>query len=258
MSGGLESYKFGQKNNWRRWAWNRIARTLLRSGVHPSEAIGIYLPGKQDLDRDVALSKGFLPDNLIPVDMDRSTIESLRKAGRLAIHSKALPVLSSWNCKRVPLNFIHADPFHCASSLSTNLMQQSLAVLGASGGGVLSMTVSRGHENGPYGELIRETRDKGVANRFVLVLMGMIADWAADEAIKRKDPNAVAPYFESRLKFWTNRIVGMRTYRSKTSTMDCGILSVPNTFVKNAVPATSEKSREIAAFLAHRTMRLRA
>jgi hypothetical protein len=78
------NYKFGTKANWRRWQWNRIVERL---AVPVRDAVVVYLAGPEDLDRPVALSKGFRPDNLIAVDRDGDVVKQLRMNGTLAINA---------------------------------------------------------------------------------------------------------------------------------------------------------------------------
>jgi hypothetical protein len=75
------NYKFGTKANWRRWQWNRIVERL---AVPVRDAVVVYLAGPEDLDRPVALSKGFRPDNLIAVDRDGDVVKQLRMNGTLS------------------------------------------------------------------------------------------------------------------------------------------------------------------------------
>lgn len=75
-------YKFGQKNHWRRTMWNKIVERL---EVPTRDAIVVYLGGRNDLDRDVALSKGFRHENLIFVDKSKDVVVDQRKKGTIAI-----------------------------------------------------------------------------------------------------------------------------------------------------------------------------
>jgi hypothetical protein len=73
---GLGNYKFGRKNNWRRWAWNQGKKRIC---CKPKDAVVIYLPSRQNLDEDVALSKGFDRRNLFAVERDKDIVKALRK-----------------------------------------------------------------------------------------------------------------------------------------------------------------------------------
>ena len=48
MGVGRENYKFGRKNNWRRWAWNKAKDRL---SVPVKDAVVLYLPSKQNIDQ---------------------------------------------------------------------------------------------------------------------------------------------------------------------------------------------------------------
>ena len=93
MGGESFDYKFGNKNNWRRWLWNRI-RARVNSCA--DEAIILYLSGEFDLDRPIALSKGFKFNNLLSVERERSVCTEIRKSGVLTICSDVKDVIKSW------------------------------------------------------------------------------------------------------------------------------------------------------------------
>lgn len=76
-------YKNGRKNQWRRTLWNSIVDRL---EVPPRDAVVVYLPGPQDLDRAVAKSKGFREENLIPVERDPKFVKMIRKKGVSCVH----------------------------------------------------------------------------------------------------------------------------------------------------------------------------
>lgn len=85
-------YKFGTKNNWRRWMWNRIAERV----ETPSEALVLFLAGEQMLDIDVAASKGFQRRNMLAVERDPDVLRRLRASGVLVIDGDICDVLASW------------------------------------------------------------------------------------------------------------------------------------------------------------------
>ena len=47
MTTGLESYKYGVKDNWRRWQWNQIVKKLKPSQTHVSDAKEVKVSDKQ-------------------------------------------------------------------------------------------------------------------------------------------------------------------------------------------------------------------
>lgn len=89
----MKDYKFGSKNNWRRWCWNRISERMIKP---KPDCIVLYLAGAQDLDRPIAISHGFRAANLIAIERDGKSISMLREAGVLAINSDLESVCWSW------------------------------------------------------------------------------------------------------------------------------------------------------------------
>lgn len=89
---GIENYKFGRKNNWRRTVWNEICRRT----KNKKNARILYLAGEQDLDREVAKQKGFDVRNMIAIEMDSSRAQKLRTKGVTTICADLLDVLYCW------------------------------------------------------------------------------------------------------------------------------------------------------------------
>lgn len=73
--------------------WNIIRD---RVPVHPRDAVVLYLAGEQDLDRPIALSKGFSSHNLIAVEREPDILELLRSRGVLTVFGELEPVIGSW------------------------------------------------------------------------------------------------------------------------------------------------------------------
>lgn len=93
MGGESFHYKFGNKNNWRRWLWNRLRDRVdwdLDGGVV------LYLAGQYDLDRNVAIAKGFREHNLLAIEKNHSVAQSIRRNRTLVIQEEAETVLMSW------------------------------------------------------------------------------------------------------------------------------------------------------------------
>lgn len=105
MRQGLESYRNGQKKNWRGWQWNRIVERL---AVPVEEALCLYLCGPEDLDREKALSKGFRSENLIAVDLEQVNIDHVRDSGGLGICHDLGALIREWPADW-PLDVIVAD-----------------------------------------------------------------------------------------------------------------------------------------------------
>ena len=81
------TYRYGNKNNWRRWAWNRIAE---HCPVPKSEARVLYMPGPEDNDRDLAKRHGFKDWNLIGVDLCRQVVSKHRAMGKVMVRLDAV------------------------------------------------------------------------------------------------------------------------------------------------------------------------
>lgn len=87
------NYKFGNKNNWRRWVWNRIIERLT---VPTKDAVVLYLAGEDNIDREIALSHGFKPDNLIAIEKDKTIVNHLRRNGQLCVQGDIIDILRAW------------------------------------------------------------------------------------------------------------------------------------------------------------------
>lgn len=107
-------YDFNEKNIWRRQVWNDVA-TRFKKAKLLRKAVVLYLPGPDDLDRPVALSKGFVAENLIGVERDIGIVRKLRKSGRLVIHGTLSQVVGSWPHSHA-INCIMADYCCCPCS----------------------------------------------------------------------------------------------------------------------------------------------
>ena len=90
-----QDYKFGNKNNWRRQLWNELARC-----AQPPDALALYLPGPQDLDRPIAISKGFKPWNLIAVERNGKVVDKLKLQSIPVVGGDLFQVLRDWNPDR--------------------------------------------------------------------------------------------------------------------------------------------------------------
>jgi hypothetical protein len=97
VSAPKTGYKFGNKNQWRRWVWCRIAERLRGRA---KDALVVYLAGQEDLDRANAVRKGFRASNLIAVDKSASVVGALRTSGALAIDADLIAVIEAWNPSR--------------------------------------------------------------------------------------------------------------------------------------------------------------
>jgi hypothetical protein len=113
-----DGYDFGPKNNWRRWAWNRICERL---SCQRKDAIVVYLAGEEDLDRYIAVSKGFNPNNLIAVDINYNVIKKIKEKGGLAIHGNILNVIQSFYDLNTKIDVLICDFCHGLNKEIDNL-----------------------------------------------------------------------------------------------------------------------------------------
>lgn len=86
-------YDNGTKQTMRGWTWNRICEFIPRS-IRPM-ARGLYLSAEDDFDRSVAVSKGFVSQNLVAVDRSSQAIEKVRKGGGVGIVGELESVIAS-------------------------------------------------------------------------------------------------------------------------------------------------------------------
>lgn len=110
-----KDFKFGTKNNWRKQVWNEIAS---RTSNRPN-AIVIYMPGRQDLDRKIATQKGFKADNFIGIDNNRDIVKALRKEGKLLICGDFFRIIQSWPNENPEVSVISADLCHGFEPINT-------------------------------------------------------------------------------------------------------------------------------------------
>jgi hypothetical protein len=242
MSGADFDYRFGTKAQWRRTAWNRIVERLI---VHPRDAVVLYLAGEQDLDREVALRKGFRANNLIAVERDSRVVSVLRANGVLTISGNIVEIVRAWPRER-KVNVIFADL--CDDIRSTNGPLLGGLINAAFAGAVIAVNFMRGRSK-QAGDLVKlntatfgeEMKHRGFA--FSALYAEILRRWCGfnDDDIK-----AAAPLINPH----------MLSYKSSA-----GMLfdSVVFTNIATDDGTDSEKGnvlrRKIAATLAHQTMR---
>ena len=95
----LIDFNNGRKNNNRRRIWNEITKRIFKD---KKNSLVVYLPGPDDLDRKVALERGFSADNLIGLEIDKNIFSELRKNGKLVVHGNFFDVISSWPSEKLP------------------------------------------------------------------------------------------------------------------------------------------------------------
>jgi hypothetical protein len=256
------NYKFGTKANWRRWQWNRIVERL---AVPVRDAVVVYLAGPEDLDRPVALSKGFRPDNLIAVDRDGDVVKQLRMNGTLSVCATIEEVVHSWPHGRT-IDAVVAD--YCGNMtqsrmLSVFRMRSSFAAFEA----VLSVNMLRGREHdftsttselnrlGLFGLKHRGQILCAVMNASIIQSCGAIGDWSRMQALQQYFMLSVRPAFSEYLSDsgqWMDSVVlaGSNPGVTRQRIEEIKAEHIDETgFTKPKV------SRSISAVLAHRTMR---
>jgi len=196
----IDGYKFGQKNNWRRWAWNRICERLT---IPKKEAIIVYLAGMEDLDRTVAVNNGFNPNNMIAVDKNSVVIENLKAKGALYINAEITDVLQCFRNTKIKIDILIGD-FCCGLTpnieklsmyLSTNLMGESF-----NDNSIILLNLLRGREESEMLK-IAQYDNKGVKHRgklfidFFLKMHSMINNVFLFNYFK-SDENAVREWNE--------------------------------------------------------------
>lgn len=280
MKVGLDDYKFGRKNNWRRWKWNQIVNKLKDIGKNPRDAIILYLCGPSDIDREIAISKGISNENLIAVDFNESNISTIRKNNKLGIYGDLNSILRNWTPTYL-VDVIDAD-FCCGLNKATIvfgwLLNFTMALAPYS---VISINLLRGRDKEfsklreayigdndfcPYGK----DRAKHLYNMIVNWYIDIRLNWQeinqkpimTDEEVKKlsyrnqyKTKSIIDfAYYGFRPKF--------NTYKSlnKNVVMDSVIFTFERIFAprgKGIFQPDQSMKMQIAAIKAWRTMRLK-
>lgn len=103
---GLKCYDARSKESHRGWAWNRVVERLNWLNKKIEDATVLYLVGPEDIDGDIAVSRGFRRENLIAVDLVQANVECAREKGAIAICDKLDRILAMWSDKPLDLLFI--------------------------------------------------------------------------------------------------------------------------------------------------------
>ena len=97
-------YKYGNKNQWRRWMWNRVAE----STKNRREKKVLYLAGPDAHDVGAASLRGFDKRNMIAVEKDPNALRNIRGSGLLAIDGEICDVMEAWP-QELPVGVVIAD-----------------------------------------------------------------------------------------------------------------------------------------------------
>jgi|3_EtaG_2_1085321.scaffolds.fasta_scaffold02708_6 hypothetical protein len=267
-------YKFGRKNNWRRWSWNAIKERL---PVSPINAVGLYLAGSDDLDRPVAISKGFKEENLIAVDVNALAVTKLRKQKRIALNLEISHVIGNW--RNPKLSFVSADLCSGLTAHSENLLKSFLYSTGVEDHCVIALNMLRGRDDTDWlkyyknklstcdrNSFFEASRDlvpnpfgqielhRGVA--VVLTLMDVFMNLAKKTSLLSEDKS-------TSIRQMSGILIKMNptfnSYKSKKLTMDSVVfvwpLHGPWLDYKPKTQKDTAAKRQIAAMKAIRTMR---
>jgi hypothetical protein len=149
--GEVLTYKFGQKNNWRNRCWNIIAESHKK---RLADAKVLYLCGPEDLDREVAIRKGFKDKNLFAVSNDKDVVAALRAKKRSVIYGDILEVAQAFGEK---LDVLHLD---LCTGLDSDVQRIAMALFAnVKIGGTLLVNFQRGRDasSNHYRKLLEPT-----------------------------------------------------------------------------------------------------
>src|SRR4030042_4063802 len=220
MSKGAEkNYKFGQKNNWRRRVWNEIVYRLKKSKRLPKDALVLYLAGEQDLDRKIAIEKGFNPDNLIIIEKNLSIADKLRKDKKLVLKGDILEILCGWANLGKSADVIYGD-FCCGLEPSLGIFEDVTHASSLTDA-IILLNLQRGRD--PRSEDIRSVYEKYCAEEY-------------------KKNRAAAFLFQRAVIGWNYRFHRTRTeyYLEDESVLKNKVMKAPLLF-----PQTEEEFREL-------------
>jgi len=149
---GLAEYTSRPKETWRGWQWNRIAERLAGDSKAPSaqrracsRATALYLCGPEDIDRQVALGKGFRTENLVAVDLDEASILRVREGGGIGVCARLEELLVTWPADW-PIDVVVADTCTGFSASAIGLFAALVASPGVSDRTVVSVNLQRGRD----------------------------------------------------------------------------------------------------------------
>lgn len=80
--------------------------------VAKKDALVVYLAGSEDLDREVAIQKGFSGHNLIAVDISEDVVHTLKKKKALCINGNIIDVIRSFTKTKQKIDVLVADFCH--------------------------------------------------------------------------------------------------------------------------------------------------
>ena len=286
MSANMEidavEYDNGQKNNWRRALWNKIERHV----PNKYEALILYLPGEEGLDRIEATHRKYKPHCLIAVEREKAIVKKLRAEGQICVHGTLQDAMSSWPGSH-PVDFVVADLQCPMSPTVVEVCNAWFSTKAFSKAGLL-LNLQRGREHWSarlatndrmrfveFLKLLHAFKDVDVKNRFWQAYAELIRDGAIDleSADSTREGHSVLVQITDDMRSkMVDGIAAMmlairpeefRSYVSNVVTMDSGFLWNRFQGVKKVQAHKLDRPdsepmmvRKIAAALAIRTMRM--
>lgn len=243
------------KNNWRGQVWNELSE---RVPVHPSQAVVIYLAGREDLDRPCAIKRGFHGNNLIAVETDPEVCKLLRKRGTLTIKRSLLEVIQNWP-DHTPISAIIADFYNGFTDENVGAIFQAIDSKSVLGGAAIVCNMLRGREaNNPYcktSEYNRNRRKTHHASKHRgKQLFSEVWGMALLTTNTIEQLNAFG-YTQCINAAANETDVVFTSYPSGTQWFDGCIFTKPNMKAQKEPLYCNQIRSEIAAILAHRTRR---
>jgi hypothetical protein len=271
----VETYKFGTKNNWRKWLWNRITERLHVPARH---ALVLYMGATEDLDRVEALRRGFTNTNLIHVDRDAKVTAAIRRAGGLGVTGDFFDVVRCWP-QRHSIDVVLGD--FCNGLTMSNLMGVvGLPLWRQCRESVFAFNLLRGRDPATNTHRAMWQRGQGretkhrvqiCATEQVVTCRGLVTGGAEIGAEGRylvsTDPALLAAHSADLAHSWPACKYSEREYRSTAfQTFDSGVWISPYrglagldwTQLDQSLAVTVESNalrRQIAAVRAHHTRR---
>lgn len=226
MSNGADKdYKFGNKNNWRRWQWNRIVERL-KDIVLPRNAVVLFLCGEDALDIPIALSRGFRRENLFAIENNDDVAAALRANGILTIRGSLIDVLTAWN-PNLKIDVIIAD-FCGPFALNKLALASQLVTYTFLKDTVVSINLMRGRDPLVMNYLANDIPGCIPGHRFDGFINYTIS-YMVNAAKKITGKDMSSHYYDDlKLLDWISSTSNMcvRRYKNdKSLTFDCGIFN---------------------------------
>lgn len=255
------NYKFGNKNNWRRWLWNRIAeRTPGRAN-----ATVLYLAGPEDLDSKEAQRRGFDNRNLIAVENDGASVKRLRASKRNTIQENICDVILAWPTSK-PIDVLLLD-FCCGLEAKIFDKLQYALLSPALRHSTIAVNMLRGRDpsSSEMRAMVHDRKHRGEifalhqvgATVSVLGVNNSEVEQVKMYQVLLENLNDAATSYKSKSQVFDSII-----YRNPLRGFSSGNFGDLERFCSKffirlqGAKAANETKRKISAALAHRTMRM--